>query len=203
MIRYAYMLAVLFWISLTGLCNSELCGTTREVFTKYPNQYFIETGTDYGYGIRAALAAGFPHIDSIDPSPRFRADHKRQFRAFPHVCLWYGQPTKMMGKIMRSIDVPITFYLRANYRGNLSQDTIMGSILDELSVIHRHPIKTHTIIIEGLRKSNNSARSPDFEYVSVYQFFECIEQLRKINPHYVFALEDGHTEQDLLVASIP
>ncbi len=54
-----YLLSTVFGIMLLGSVNSRLqAWTSAEVFAKYSNDYFIETGSYLGDGMEMALARG-------------------------------------------------------------------------------------------------------------------------------------------------
>ena len=170
-------------------------------FLKHPNSVFIETGSLIGDGIQAAVDAGFDVIHSIELSEQYYNHCRARFSDNPKVHLHLGDSSKILWGIISEIEVPITFWLDGHHCGG---DTAFGDkaspLLDELDIIARHPIKTHTILVDDLRCWNVN----DINYQS-YQFGlnEIQEKIRAINPEYVFTIEDSAMfTKDILVAKI-
>src|ERR1700733_5876002 len=83
-------------------------------FVDYKNDYFVETGTFAGGGIRKALEAGFKYVRSIDVDNKHVQSTKQHFRKNKNVKIWVGDSAKGLWKMIKGIKVPITFWLDAH-----------------------------------------------------------------------------------------
>jgi len=157
----------------------------------------VETGTWVGEGVEEALQAGFNEIYSIELSPKWHKYCVEKFQSLPNVHLSQGDSGKVLEEVISQIDQPITFWLDAHYSG---EPTAKGEtntpILNELNAIKKHPIKTHTILIDDTRCFGTD----DFDYIKIH---EALDILFQINPNYVITYRDGHKRNDTLVAYIP
>lgn len=168
---------------------------TVELFKKYPNPIFIETGSWYGHGIQQAIDAGFNGIYSIELSQMHYKICLERFKNNANVHLILGDSHLVMDALLAKIDQPVTFWLDGHYSEG---DTAMGKyespLLQELEAIKRHKIKTHTIIIDDLRCWSKEIHGFDTDVL--------IKEMLGINKQYVFIWENGHIEKDILVATI-
>jgi hypothetical protein len=169
---------------------------SKEVFSKYPNKYFIETGTYYGSAIRIALESGFKKIYSIELSPFYYKHTKAKFKDQQNVQIIQGDSAKILGSVIDKIQGRITFWLDAQYSGRKAEkgDT-MSPLMQELSAIGQHPIKRHTIMIDDVRLLGTDK----FDGITLNQV---IQKIMSINPEYQIVFEDGYEEEDILVAYI-
>lgn len=187
----------LFFTWLTLCCSCFVhASTTQKVFEKYPNHYFVETGTWYGDGVQMALNTGFQEVYSIELAPHYYEKAQKRFLDQKNVHLYHGDSAKILGQVISTINGPITFWLD----GHCSlEDTAKGEtmtpLLSELEQIKQHPIKTHTILIDDIRQTSTSA----FDYTTLEQI---IAKLKEINPDYSLTFEDGFVKNDILVAYI-
>lgn len=156
----------------------------RELFEKYPNPVFIETGTYLGDGIRYALQAGFEKVYSIEILDYYYRRSLILFGNDKRVKLFKGDSGSVMTDLLKLIDTPATFWLDAHYSGT---DTGMGEVesplLQELDAIGKHHIKTHTIIIDDLRDWKFEKHGFDTNSL--------IERLLEINNNYRICFENG------------
>lgn len=167
---------------------------TQELFARYPNDWLVETGTFRGHGVRAALAAGFAHVVSIELSDQLYADAVRNFADQPNVRLVHGDSGKAMWDVIRDIDRPITFWLDGHYsEGITARGDKNAPLLEELDAIARHPIRTHTVLIDDVRFLG----TPVLDDIPLQSL---IDRLMQINPAYEIRYEDGHIPHDVLVA---
>jgi len=171
-------------------------GGSAQIFAKFPNKYFIETGTFGGEGVIQALTSEkFQKIYSIELSEDFYLSAVNRFKDNPRVTIVYGDSGKVLPRVLSKIDAPATFWLDGHYS---HCDTARGEentpLLKELEAIKQHSINTHTILIDDIRCCNTE----DFDYLLLETL---CEKLRDINPNYIIEKIDG-TEflQDILVA---
>lgn len=170
---------------LTSLCSGSICANMppKEGFERFPNYYFVETGTFGGQGIRLALRAQFPEIHSVELDTKLHSEALSQFRAAHNVRIWHGNSGTMLYDVIKDLDKPITFWLDAHNgvydpRGNNTP------ILQELDQIKKHHIKTHTILIDDMHCCN----APLFDYITKDMLRE---KLLEINPEYTVTYVDG------------
>jgi len=172
----------------------------KELFKKYPNPVFIETGSFKGDGIQQALDAGFKIVYSIELSKNLYSNCVNRFMDNNDVHLILGDSGEMLGALMIMIKEPVTFWLDGHYSGG---ETALGSLnsplLQELEAITDHNIKNHTILIYDLRGWDKNKHGFDTH--------DLIEKIKEINPDYKFTLEDGYDYEleivypnDILVA---
>jgi hypothetical protein len=155
-----------------------------ELFAKYLNPLFIETGAYIGDGINAALIAGFQHVVSVELSRHFYATCCARFENEPRVSLVHGNSADVLPVILRVVHYPATFWLDAHWSGGDTANTApLGA---ELAALSTHAVKTHTLLIDDVGIHNSAA-------------LEAV--LRAINPAYTIAYENGRVPNDILVAT--
>jgi hypothetical protein len=88
---------------------------STQLFKKYPNGFFIETGTNHGEGILQAIQAGFKNIRSVELSDTLYQMCIEKFKNFPNVKLYFGNSTEKIWEMIADINEPITFWLDAHY----------------------------------------------------------------------------------------
>lgn len=173
--------------------------TTEDVFRKYPNPVFIETGSYKGGGIQKALNVGFSEIHSIELSHDLYEYCKQRFANKSNVYLYQGDSSIVLKDVLENIDQRATFWLDGHFStGN--RETVRGDcntpIYRELAIIGEHPIKNHTILIDDIRLFGTE----EFEYADLEQ---AIEIIKTINPAYQIHYENGVCANDVLVAEVP
>src|ERR1700730_18365884 len=150
-------------------------------FRSYPNPYFIETGTWHSDGVCAAIEAGFRDVRSVELSPALHQAARNRFASHPEVKLWLGSSADMLGEMLEDVIGSATFWLDAHFSGGV---TALGpevcSLLLELAVIGKHPVKNHTVLIDDLRLFGSAEFRIELEAVR--------QALRSINPVYQFTV---------------
>lgn len=187
---------VLFSTIAMPLTTTLECTAARGIFAKYPNQYFIETGSYLGDGIQMAVEAGFPQIYSIELSTYFYQHCLDRFTLQPQVHILQGDSSKMLINLLDQIDAPATFWLDGHYSwGNTAMGDTNTPILTELRAIGEHHIKTHTLLIDDIRQCGTM----EFDFIELQTI---IDEILKINPRYKISFEDGYVTNDVLVAKV-
>lgn len=164
-------------------------------FHKYPNLWFVETGSHMGDGIQAALDANFKSIFSIEITKSFYDICLKRFLGRPEVALFYGDSVELLWKVIEPIWGPATFWLDGHW--DLDPAETRGvldfPLIKELEIIAQHPIKTHTIIIDDVRL---------FNYTWKIGHTTVLQKLLEINPYYSIHYEDGIAgkKNDVLIA---
>jgi len=159
---------------------------SKNLFKKYPNPVFVETGTHHGAGVQQALNEGFKTVYSIELNAQLFAECYHKFANNNNVNLVFGDSGIVLKDILDNVNVPITFWLDA-HNGDAT-----AALLQELEIIKNHPIKTHTILIDDLRQWEIKKVGFNTEILK--------EKLLEINSAYKFELEQGHVPNDILVA---
>lgn len=169
-------------------------------FTNYKNYYFVETGTFGGEAIRRALKDGFIEAYSIEMNPRLFADCRNRFARSKNVHIYNGNSAEILWDVIRPLNKPITFWLDAHRGpGEYLNDGKNSPIMFELEQIARHPIKTHTILIDDV----SGCGGISFDYHTLDQIKAKISE---INPKYTFQLivggENDEALNNILVAQV-
>jgi hypothetical protein len=160
--------------------------------TAFRNLVFIETGSNQGDGIQAALDAGFRCIYSVELSlfafgyctARFKDKRKL-------VHLFQGDSRQFLREILPSVTTKITFWLDAHECGSGVGDIKDCPLLEELLLISSHEIKEHTILIDDVRLFGTEL--PSLEIIK--------STLLGINPTYnIFRVDSDSFSDDILAA---
>ncbi len=165
-------------------------------FNPFVKRYFVETGSFVGDGIEEALRAGFAEIRSVTLEEAQYIYCQERFKDHPNVHLYHGDSGRVLEEMIRSIDEPVTFWLDAHNDGDVLPQGTNTPILRELDAIRRHPIKTHTILIDDVRLFNTA----QFDWITLATI---IRKIYEINPQYRITYLDGFVKRDILVAYIP
>ncbi len=101
----------------------------------------------------------------------------------------------MLGEVLKQINEPVTFWLDGHYSGGR---TAMGAkstpLIEELTTIENHHVKTHTILIDDLR--GWTIQGVGFDVLHL------MKMIKSINVNYQFTLENGFIENDILVGYV-
>jgi len=155
---------------------------------------FIETGTSVGGGVLMALLSGFQEVHSMEiVEEKYEIAKEMVGRKTKGVHLYLGDSSELLPNILAEIKEPVLFWLDAH--SSEEKATVKWPILNELSIIAAHPIKTHTILIDDVRCFGSS----DFDEITLAQIKEILLQ---INPMYEITFEPGYIDADVLVAKI-
>jgi hypothetical protein len=149
------------------------------------NDILIETGSHKGDGIQMALDSGFKEVRSVEVELGFYQMCQSKFAKDSRVKLYHGDTVKLLWGMIKDLNEPMTFWLDAHHGE-------CGSIIEkELVHIARHPIKTHTILIDDKRLWGGS-----YDIV--------VAAITAINPSYIIESFDGTDtcKQDVLYARI-
>jgi hypothetical protein len=81
----------------------------KNLFQKYMNPIFIETGSWHGDGVQLALDAGFKTIYSIELGVDLYIRCKERFSAIDNVHLLQGDSSIVLPELLKNIKEPVTF----------------------------------------------------------------------------------------------
>lgn len=167
----------------------------NEGFERFPNHYFVETGTHEGGGVKLALRAGFNEIHSIEIVKTLVEKTREIFSSNKNVHIYEGDSSKILFDIIKDFDKPITFWLDGHGSHKNSKNC---PILEELELLKNHPIKTHTILIDDMR----CCGTLDFDYITKEAI---IKKILEINPKYIIKFIPGfagwhYVQDDIMLA---
>ncbi len=175
--------------------------SNTEIFNKYPNNIFIETGSYLGDGIQQALDAGFNKVISIELSDKYYQISKDRFADNPNVKIVLGDSFLVLPDILKDITEPITFWLDGhNSGGDTGFGIFMAPLIQELNVIKDHKIKTHTILIDDMRLWPDKDAEQDI--LLGFNKEDILNRLLELNKDYKISYEDGYQDNDILVAHL-
>lgn len=170
---------------------------TTDIFKKYPNKFFFETGTLFGDGVKNALDAGFEKVMSVELSPKYFQLSNDRFIENPNVSIYFGESYKILSVILPFINEPITFWLDGHCsEGDTAKGDFYSPLIQEIEAIEKHHIKNHTIIIDDVRLFQEKNELYTFDITDVKK------KLISVNPSYTFSYEDGFQTNDILIAKL-
>jgi len=160
------------------------------VLSRYRREIFIETGTNVGHGIAAALEVGFPRIFSIEADERLADLAAARFSKRPEVTVVCASSATALWAILEQCHAPATIYLDAHsYQEN--------PLLEELAAIRDAGRSDHVVMIDDVRMFGSS------DWFGL-ELAAALALLRAINPDYSIGYEDTpNAARDLLVATPP
>ena len=173
----------------------------KSLLKDYPNRVFCETGSYRGDAIAEALDAGFSRIISIEIDPEQIKFCKNRFDLFreprPEIKLIQGNSAVCLWDAIKDINEPITFWLDSHsqwFEDEPHNDTPFPLLL-ELRQIARHPIKSHTLILDDILILTH----PD---VTGWSRKDIEESILQINPNYKFQYIANPVKNNLLIATV-
>ena len=171
--------------------------TRNDLFKKYLNPFFIETGSYIGDGIQEALDANFSEIYSIELSDKYFNISYERFKNNEKVHIIKGDSSILLYDLIKDINQNITFWLDAHCsEGDTAKGIYYTPLIQELEQIKKHQINTHTIIIDDMRLWDEKDDKIGFGKDKI------IEKILEINPNYELIYENGYIDNDILVAKI-
>jgi hypothetical protein len=126
----------------------------RNYFKEYKSNHdiFVETGSYMGDGIELARQAGYSEIRSMDISLVNIEHCCERFKGRRNIAIVRGDSAKYLEVLLMDIAEPAMIWLDAH--SQLFDDEPQADnpfpLLAELEQIRRHPIKTHTIMIDDV-----------------------------------------------------
>ena len=152
---------------------------------------FVETGCEDGEGLTFAKSYGFLESDLYSCDIRLEAVEKVS-AMFPFAHVVNMDSLAFLTALLPVLRGPTMFWLDAHFCGEAAPGKNCPALL-ELEAIARHPIKTHTIMIDDRFTFGTAA----FDGVQESQLHA---KLREINPNYKFVYEMGAFKDSVIVA---
>ena len=189
----------LFLIAATAISHLS-ANVGPQGFSEFLSGYFIETGTFGGDGVQKALDAGFPLVRSMEYDRRHARDSRNRFMGNEKVSIYDGDSSVDLWDMIKDINEPVTFWLDAHIFPPREDGGKNCPLIQELDQIKRHPINTHTILIDDLHCCNTAA----FDYLTRE---DLINKLLEINSNYQISYRDGGNDgeypNNIMVATYP
>ena len=147
----------------------------KEILEKYPNKYFVETGTHVGNSVQLALDCGFEKIITMEINPE-KVEH---------------------AKALKLLDDRATFWLDAHWDDG-PQGEYLCPLPIELEEIQKTSIKNHTLLIDDRRLFgvDNTTWGYTIDEDGI------LESISDINLDYKISYEDGCVPDDIIVAEV-
>lgn len=169
----------------------------NNLFRQFKNRVMVETGSYRGDAIKLALDAGFEKIYSIDTDPEAERFCNLRFRRDQNIKLFTGNSADLLWDMIKDINEPITFWLDGHWQ--MLEGTEPGinpwPLEKELEQIKRHPIKTHTIIVDDMWFLSHP-------YITGWQKTEIEMWIYAINPDYKVEYFANPVINNILVAHV-
>lgn len=172
----------------------------KEVLEKYPNKYFVETGTHIGNSVQLALDCEFEKIITMEINPEKVEHAKTRFAKEIEdgkVTIFCGDTVDIFPEAIQSLDAPATFWLDAHWDDGPKGEYLCPLPI-ELEALLNHSIKEHTLLIDDRRlfgvDGTTWGHTIDEEGI--------LESIFDINPDYKISYEDGCVPNDIIVAKI-
>ncbi len=125
---------------------------------------FVETGTYYGFMLRACLGY-FDELISIEIEPHFYRRARRIFENHANVSVLYGNSGELLPGVLAGIRRPSLFWLDAHYSGGLTgRAELETPIRRELEAILSHPYR-HTILIDDANCFDGTHDYPQIAWI--------------------------------------
>jgi hypothetical protein len=172
----------------------------RRTLKKYPNNYFIETGSFKGGGISKALNTGFKEVHSIEINKIYYNHCRNRFKNNNNVHLYFGNSVSFLPGVLSNVHSPATIWLDAHVckSSHPMPSHPMPShpmpLLEELEIISSSPY-IHTILIDDVRMWSKWSKKFSCDISE-----DVIKDIMlSIDKNYKFRYEDGHVENDIFV----
>lgn len=163
------------------------------------NRCFVETGTFGGDGVKKALAAGFAEIFSIEIDRGIYQRAVKQFSKQKRIHLFWGDSGKDLWRMIEPIREPITFWLDGHIYPPRTDGGPNCPLMQELDQIRRHPVKTHTILIDDMHCCGTVL----FDFLTKE---DLIRKILEINPAYTIRYipggDEGEYPENVMVAEL-
>jgi hypothetical protein len=136
----------------------------QEIITDLARQYqlkvLVETGTFLGDMVRA-MRDRFREIYTIELSDELYERAKRKFDGQPHIHCLNGDSPSLLTSILRRMGEPCLFWLDGHYSGPGTAGSHRPCpVMEELTSIAAHTVKSHVILIDDARLFNASGGYP-------------------------------------------
>tara|TARA_B100000925_G_C21956047_1_gene451240 strand:- start:497 stop:1036 length:540 start_codon:yes stop_codon:yes gene_type:complete len=172
----------------------------KEILEKYPNKYFVETGTHIGNSVQLALDCGFEKIITMEINPEKVEHAKERFSKEiekGRVTILQGDTVETFSKALKLLDDRATFWLDAHWDDG-PQGKYLCPLPIELEAIQKTSIKNHTLLIDDRRLFGLSGTT----WGHTIDEDGILESIADINKFYKISYENGCVPNDIIVAKV-
>lgn len=177
-----------------------MASLSKKVLEKYPNKYFVETGTHIGNSVQLALDCGFEKIITMEINPEKVNHAKERFSEEienKKVIIFEGDTVDVFPEAIKLLDAPATFWLDAHWDDGPKGEYLCPLPI-ELELLSNNPIKEHTLLIDDRRLFG----VPGTTWGHTIDEEGILESIFDINSEYKISYEDGCVANDIIVAKI-
>lgn len=177
-----------------------MASLSKNVLEKYPNKYFVETGTYLGNSVQLALDCGFEKIITMEINPDKVEKVKKRFSKEIEdgkVVVIEGDTVDVFPKAIEMVDAPATFWLDAHWDDGPKGEYLCPLPI-ELECLLNHSIKEHTLLIDDRRLFG----VPGTTWGHTIDEDGIVEAIMDINGNYKISYENGNVPNDIIVASL-
>lgn len=172
----------------------------KRVLEKYPNKYFVETGTSLGDSVQLALNCGFEKIITMEINPEKVERAKKRFSKEieeGRVTIFQGDTVETFPEALKLLDAPATFWLDAHWDEG-PRGEYLCPLPIELEEIQKTSVKNHTLLIDDRRLFgvDNTTWGYTIDEDGI------LESIFDINSDYKISYEDGCVANDIIVAEV-
>jgi hypothetical protein len=130
-------------------------GTKRRILSEYAARYgtatLVETGTFMGDMVER-MRGIFAHVHSIELSESLHRRAVARFAGVSNVHLHHGDSAAVLPGLLATVQVPCLFWLDAHYSGGPTARAASDTpIMAELTLLFRHAIRNHVILVDDAR----------------------------------------------------
>src|SRR6185369_3710483 len=120
----------------------------RDYAKSFNTQILIETGTYLGDMVHA-MKKSFSRIISFELDHNLAKQAQARFANDHHIQIIQGDSGKLLSDYLANINEPCLFWLDGHYSGGITaKGTLETPIKNELTVILKHPVDSHVILID-------------------------------------------------------
>lgn len=135
----------------------------KEYAKRFSLSVFVETGT-YAGDMVYAVRKTFEKIYSIELDETLCKKAVRRFDKAPHVEIVQGDSAAVLPDLLTRINSPCLFWLDGHYSGGITaKGALETPVLQELTYIFDHHVKTHVVLIDDARCFVGNADYPTLE----------------------------------------
>lgn len=121
---------------------------------KFNIDYFVETGTLYGDGVKYAMEStnnAFKEIHSIELLDDLHEDASSKFSSFTNIHIHHGRSVDLLEGVIKNLDGNILFWLDAHYPGaDIGRNSYYQPEKEEKEVL---PLESELAIIKKVREN--------------------------------------------------
>jgi hypothetical protein len=115
---------------------------TAELIKQHVSPVFVATVLDTGDLLQAAFDAGYAHVVGVTTAKEDADWCRERFKGVEKVRIFHGEDI-VLHEVIKDINIAVTFCLD-------SRSEPAPALIQELSILKHHRIKSHCIIVQNL-----------------------------------------------------